>query len=123
MIRKLTPRGLAPVAAVGFIVAIGSMAVIGSAGGEEAVNVAPTGGEVANPNAFELTRCRTVTLDQTARLANCRRVWAEHRRQFFRPIKAPPASAEADPTATISFKEIRDRISPLGVEHQQSEDK
>lgn len=121
MSRNLTPRWFAPIAAIGFIVVISTLAVVRSPRGEDGVNMAPTGGEVANPRASELTLCRTVTLEQIARLANCRRVWAENRRRFVRPTKTPPASADVGPTATISSEKDRHQVSPGGVEHPQSE--
>jgi conjugative transfer region protein TrbK len=45
----------------------------------------------ANPLAAELARCRTVTSEQTDALAECRRVWAEQRRQFLGRSKTPSA--------------------------------
>jgi conjugative transfer region protein TrbK len=37
----------------------------------------------SNPLVTELARCRSVTPEQKDALEDCRRVWAEQRRQFF----------------------------------------
>lgn len=47
----------------------------------------------ADPLAAALARCRTVTPEQKEVLAECRRIWAEQRRQFLwqRKTSAPTA--------------------------------
>lgn len=116
-----TPRQFVPIAALGFIVLITAVAMIRSQGDVDVGIVAPFEGEQADALASELARCRTVTLDQTVSLESCRRVWAENRRQFFRPTKTLPASTEPIPTTASGSGKIGDRVSPVESEHQQNE--
>lgn len=121
MSRYLTPRHFVRIAAAGFVVLIAAWAVIRSQHGEDPGIIAPLEREEADALASELARCRTVTLDATASLQNCRRIWAENRRQFFRPTKMLPASVEPRPTAATGLEKIQDRFSPVEAEHQQNE--
>jgi conjugative transfer region protein TrbK len=50
-------------------------------GDEDQISALPSAQEV-DPLAAELARCRSVTPEQTDALEECRRVWAEQRRQF-----------------------------------------
>jgi conjugative transfer region protein TrbK len=96
------------------------LAVIRSQRGEDAI-VAPLEREEADARALELARCRSVTLDQIAPIENCRRIWAENRRQFFRRTKTFPGAAEPIPAAATGSGKNEDRVSPLETEHRQSE--
>jgi conjugative transfer region protein TrbK len=116
-----TPRQFARIAAAGFVVLFAALAVIRGQRGEDAGTIVPLEREEANALASEVTRCRRVTLDQTASLENCRRVWAESRRQFFRPTKTPPAPAGPVPTAAAATAKNGDRVFPVEVEHQPNE--
>jgi conjugative transfer region protein TrbK len=121
MSRYLTPRQFARIAAVGFMVLMATWAAIHSRRGEGPGVVAPLEREVADALVSELARCRTVKSDATAALENCRRVWAENRREFFQPTKTTPSPAEPIPTTAIVSGKIQDRVSPVEAEHQQSE--
>jgi conjugative transfer region protein TrbK len=60
--------------------------------------------EDPNPPAAELARCRAVTPEQKDALEQCRRVWAEQRRQFLRQSKTPtPTSHPNDSAPNIGF--------------------
>src|SRR5216684_7565631 len=60
--------------------------------------------EDPNPLAAELARCRRVTPEQTDALEECRRIWAEQRRQFLGQSKTPsPTSHPHDSTPSIGF--------------------
>jgi conjugative transfer region protein TrbK len=50
----------------------------------------------ANPLAAEVARCRTVTPEQKDALAECRRIWAEQRRQFLGQKKTPTTAHPND---------------------------
>jgi len=121
MSRYLTPRHFARIAAVAFIVLIAAWAVIHSRRGEDPGGIAPLEREEADALASELARCRTVTLDSTASLQNCRRVWAENRRQFFGSPKTTPSPAGPDPTAASISGKIEDRVSPIEADQPQRE--
>ena len=47
----------------------------------------------SDPIAAELERCRSVSYEQTDRLAECRKVWAEQRRQFLKQSSDTPHKA------------------------------
>ena len=121
MSRYLTPRQFARTAAVGVVILIAALAIIHSQRGEDAGIVAPLEREQAAALATELVRCRTITLDQTASLESCRRVWAENRRQFFGSTKTSPLSIEPTPTTATNSGKNQDRVSPAEAEHRQNE--
>jgi conjugative transfer region protein TrbK len=108
----LALRQFARIAAVGFVVLIAALPIIRSQRAEDAGIIAPLKHEVADALASELARCRTVKLDEIASLENCRRVWAENRRQFFRPTKTPPEPTGPVPAAAIASGKNQDRASP-----------
>ena len=121
MSRYLTPRQFARIAAIGAVIVIAALAVIHSRRGEDVGILAPLEREQADALATELARCRTVTLDQTASLESCRRVWTENGRQFFGPAKTLPSSIESTPTAATNSGKNQDRVSPAEAEHRQNE--
>ena len=54
-----------------------------------------------DPQAAELERCRSVSYEQKDRLAECRKIWAEQRRQFLRQSSDTPRNpARPNPDAT-----------------------
>jgi conjugative transfer region protein TrbK len=120
MSQYLTSRQFARIAAFGFVVLIAALAIIRSQRSEDVGIIAPLEREEADALASEFARCRTVTLDETAALENCRRVWAESRRQFFRPTRTTRSPAEPIPTAATGSGKNQDRVSPAEAEHQQS---
>ena len=120
MDRYLTPRRFARIAALGSIILIAAWAVINSRRDEDPGTIAPLGLEEVDGLVSELARCRTVTLDDTASLENCRRVWAEGRRQFFGPTKTTLAPAGPISSAATGSGKYQDRVSPGQAEHQQN---
>ena len=118
MDQYLTPRRFARIAALGSIILIAAWAVINSRRDEDPGTIAPLGLEEVDGLVSELARCRSVTLDDNTSLENCRRVWAEGRRQFFGPTRTTPA--EPVPTATDGSGKNQDRVSPGQAEHQQN---
>jgi conjugative transfer region protein TrbK len=61
-----------------------------------------------DPQAAEVERCRSINYEEKDRLAECRKVWAEHRRHFLRQnIDTPrnPARPDAGATPSASFKD------------------
>jgi conjugative transfer region protein TrbK len=92
----LIPEKVLRVAAVVFVMLTAAVAVIQSRRGEDAAVLAPVARGEADAHVSELSRCRTVTPDDTASLDACRRIWAENRQRFFvstgsLQLPAPPA--------------------------------
>jgi conjugative transfer region protein TrbK len=65
---------------------------------EDQISALPSAREV-DPLAAELARCRTVTSEQKDALAECRRIWAEQRRQFVGQSKTRSPTSHPDTTA------------------------
>src|SRR5882672_12482552 len=66
---------------------------------EEQTSSASPASQDANPLTAELARCRTVTPEQQDALAECRRIWAEQRRQFLGQSKTPTPASHPDQSA------------------------
>ncbi|MBI5317821.1 putative entry exclusion protein TrbK-alt [Bradyrhizobium sp.] len=69
-----------------------------------------------DPVAAELERCRSISYEQKDRLSECRKVWAEQRRQFLRQNSDPPrnpAQPDPDATSSASFKDQSRLLSGL----------
>lgn len=120
MSRDLSSRHFVSIAAVGLVVLIAALAVIDSQRDKDAVTIAPLGLEEVDALVSQLARCRTVTLDDTASLENCRRVWKESRRQFFGPSRIAPSFGGPVPTASNDKEKNQDRVSPGQAKHQQN---
>lgn len=69
------------VAAVLLAVAVGACAIQLSAGDDEAPAPASATQET-DPLASKLAQCRSVNYEQKEELLECRKIWAEKRRQF-----------------------------------------
>lgn len=121
MRQYLSPRQYLRMAAASFIVLIFLLAIIQSRRGNDAGIMAPLGHREADALPVELARCRAVTLEQTVSLETCRRLWAENRRQFFTPTKAPPSAVEPLPNSATASGKIQDRLLPDAAERQDSE--
>src|SRR5712692_7593026 len=66
--------------------------------------------EDPNPLAAELARCRRVTPEQTDALEECRRIWAEQRRQFLGQSKTPsPTTRTNDGASNIGVPALGPR--------------
>jgi conjugative transfer region protein TrbK len=61
---------------------------------DQAAAIPPTD-QAAGPLAAKLAECRSVTYEQKAALAECRKAWAEKRNQFLRQ-GAPSASSDSE---------------------------
>ena len=48
----------------------------------------------SDPVAAELERCRTISYEQKERLAECRKLWADKRRQFLGFDRGSPSNPE-----------------------------
>jgi len=91
------------VAGVAVMVLVVAACAIKLRGDEDHISALPSAQEV-DPLAAELTRCRTVTSEQKDALAECRRIWAEQRRQFLGQSKTPnPIGLPNDSAPNIRF--------------------
>ena len=121
MRQYLSPRQYLRMAAASFVVLIFLLAIIQSRRGNDAGIMAPLGHREADALPVEIARCRAVRLEQTVSLETCRRLWADNRRQFFAPTKAPLSTVESLPTSATALGKIQDRLLPDAAERQDSE--
>jgi conjugative transfer region protein TrbK len=63
-------------------------------GDQDQTNSSAAADRTSDPLAARLAECRSVTSEQKDALAECRKAWAEKRRQFLGQ-KAPSASADS----------------------------
>jgi conjugative transfer region protein TrbK len=89
----LTSQQFLRAAAVGFVTLVAVLAVIQSRHGEDAAVPAPVDRGQRDALLGELSRCRTITPDDTAGLDACRRKWAENRQHFFVSTRSPQLPA------------------------------
>lgn len=121
MMPHLTPRQVARIAAVGFVVLIVALTIVRSRHSEQPAVLAPLEHRDAETLVEELARCRTITSDETTALDTCRRAWAENRRQFFgsaRPPQSPTDPVLKAPAAPVMNQ---DRVVPREAGPQQGE--
>jgi conjugative transfer region protein TrbK len=83
------------IAAVVLIVLGFAACTIHLRGDEDQISPSMSADQAADPPAQKLAQCRSVTYEQKDALAECRKAWAEQRRQFLRR-QAPPASAGSE---------------------------
>jgi len=92
------------VAGVAMMVLAVAACAIKLRGDEEQISSALSASPDADPLAAELARCRRVMPEQTDALEACRRLWAEHRRQFLGQSKTPaPTVHPTDNAPNIGF--------------------
>ena len=91
------------VAGVTVMVLVVAACAIKLRGDEDQISALPSA-QAVDPLAAELARCRTVTSEQKDALAECRRIWAEQRRQFLGQSKTPtPTGLPNDNAPNIRF--------------------
>jgi conjugative transfer region protein TrbK len=93
---------LPTVAAVVLIVLVVAACAIRFRGDEGQANTSTSGSATSDPLATKLAECRSVTYDQKDALSECRKAWAEKRRQFLGQ-RAPPPSDNGNPQAGSSL--------------------
>ena len=121
MMLHIKPRKLARIAAVGFVALIVGLTIVQSRHREQGVVLAPLEHGDDQGLVQELARCRTITSDEAAALATCRRIWAENRRQFFGSVRPPQSSTDPVLKAPAAPVKNQDRLLPSEVEPQQGE--
>ena len=85
---------LPTVTAMVFVVLIVAACTVRLRGDEEQTNSSASVDRVPDPLATKLAECRSVNFEQKEALSECRKAWAEKRRQFLGE-KAPSASSDS----------------------------
>jgi len=88
-----TLERLPSVAATGLILLVVAACAIQLRGDEDQPKSAASADRASDPLAAKLAECRSVTYEQKDALSECRKAWAEKRRQFLGQ-KAPSASSD-----------------------------
>jgi conjugative transfer region protein TrbK len=89
-------------AAVMLVVLVVAAYAIRLRGDEGQTNTSASTEATSDPLATKLAECRSVTYEQKDALSECRKAWAEKRRQFLGQ-KAPALSDSATPQAGSSL--------------------
>jgi conjugative transfer region protein TrbK len=88
-----TLERLPTVVAVVLVVLVISTCAIRLRGDEDQCNSSGSADQAFDPLATKLAQCRSVTYEQKDALSECRKVWAEKRRQFLEQKAAPGSSS------------------------------
>jgi conjugative transfer region protein TrbK len=103
-------------AAMVLVVLVVAACAIRLRGDEGQTNTSASTEATSDPLATKLAECRSVTYEQKEPLSECRKAWAEKRRQFLGQDKAPSASSdnEAAKKGSSLFVPPKDesRLSP-----------
>jgi len=84
---------LPTVAAVVLVVLVVAACAVRLRSDEDQINSSASADRVSDPLTTKLAECRSVTYEQKNALSECRKAWAEKRRQFL-GHKDPPASSD-----------------------------
>lgn len=96
------------VAALALVALLAGACTIPLRGGEEQAKIAEPISGSQDPLAAKLTECRSVTYEQNDALADCRRAWAEKRRQFLGQKAPAPSDKRPDPAGSSLFVAPKD---------------
>jgi conjugative transfer region protein TrbK len=86
-------KRLPTLAAVAIVVLVVAACAIRPRGDEEPTKMSASADAPADPLTAKLAECRSVTYEQKDAFSECRKAWAEKRRQFLGQ-KAPSTSAD-----------------------------
>jgi conjugative transfer region protein TrbK len=115
---------LPTVAALVLVVLVVAACAIRLRDDEDQAKSGASADQATDPLATKLAECRSVTYEQKDALSECRKAWAEKRRQFLGQDKAPSASSdnEAAKEGSSLFVPPKDgsRLSPGYPPIQQS---
>jgi conjugative transfer region protein TrbK len=81
-------------------------------GGEEQAKMLEPNAMPADPLAAKLAECRSVTYEQKDALTECRKAWAEKRRQFLGQNARPPSDSRATQAGSSLFVAPKDGSAP-----------
>lgn len=112
---KTLDRLLKGTAVVLIVLVIAACTIHLRGGEDQAADIPPTD-QAADPLATKLAECRSVTYEQKEALAECRKAWAEKRRQFLRqgaPSASPDSEASRNGSSLFVPPKDESRV-PLG---------
>ena len=77
----------------------------------------------ADPAAAKLAECRSVTYEQIDVLSDCRKAWAEQRRQFLGQggLAAPSENGASEPGSLLFVLKDQSRLPPAAPSIPQNE--
>ena len=83
-------------------------------GDEDQINSSASTDQTADPLAAKLRECRSVTPEQKDALSECRKAWAERRRQFLgqRASSASPENGSPREGSSLFVPKDESRLSP-----------
>lgn len=108
---------LPAIAALVLVVLVIAACTIHLRGGEDQVADTTPADQPADPIAAKLAECRSVTYEQKAALADCRKLWAEKRRHFLRqgdPSGSPDGEVARSGSSLFVPPKDEDRV-PHGL--------
>ncbi len=108
---------LPTIAAVLLIVLVIAACTIHLRGDEDQISPSMSADQAADPPAPKLAQCRSVTYEQKDALAECRKAWAEQRRQFLvRKVPSATPGGEASRQGSSLFVPPKDESHvPAGI--------
>jgi conjugative transfer region protein TrbK len=93
-------------------------------GGEEQAKMLEPGSTSPDPLAAKLAECRSVTHEQKDALTECRKAWAEKRRQFLGRTAPAPSDSRMPQAGSSLFVTPKDQSRlPSGVPSIQQNEK
>ena len=93
-------------------------------GGEEQAKMLEPNAMPADPLAAKLAECRSVTYEQKDALTECRKAWAEKRRQFLGQDARPPSDNQMPQAGSSLFVAPKDESRlPSGFPSIQQKEK
>jgi len=96
------------VAALALVALVAAACTIPLRGGEEQGKMLEPGSTSSDPLAAKLAECRSVTNEQKDALAECRKAWAEKRRQFLGQGARPPSDSRTPQASSSLFVAPKD---------------
>lgn len=105
---------LSALAAIALVVLVVAACAIRMRDDEAQTNTPAPVDLTSDPLATKLTECRSITYEQKDALSECRKAWAEKRRQFLGQKAAAPSAIGADQAGSSLFVMPKDesRVPP-----------
>jgi conjugative transfer region protein TrbK len=111
-------------AALALVALVVTACAIQLRGDEEQTKMLEPGSTTPDPLAAKLAECRSVTYEQKAALSECRKAWAEKRRQFLGQKPATPSDSAIPRAGSSLFVPPKDESrSPSGSHSIQQNEK